>query len=39
MLEHRNGGLHVKEMGSGFIIWTIVDLVYRFQKKFEIRMI
>lgn len=39
MLEYRNGGLHVKEVGSRFIIWTMVDLVYKFEKKIEIRVI
>lgn len=36
MLEYRNGGLRAKEMGSCFIIWTMVDLVYKFEKKIEI---
>lgn len=39
MLEYRNGGLCAKEMGSCFIIWTMVDLVYKFEKKIEIRVI
>lgn len=39
MLEYRNGGLRAKEMGICFIIWTMVDLVYKFEKKIEIRVI
>lgn len=25
--------------GGGFIVWTVVHLVYTFEKKFEIRVI
>lgn len=32
MLGCRNRGLHGKEVGSSFIVWTTVDLVYRFEK-------
>lgn len=38
MLEYRHRGLHGKEVGSGFIIWTIVDLVCRLEEV-EIRVI
>lgn len=40
MLEYRNAGagggrLHGKGVGSGFIIWTILDLVCRFEKQLK----
>lgn len=35
MLEWRNRGLHGKEVGNSFFIWTIVDLVYRFEEKLK----
>lgn len=34
----RNRGLPVKEMESGFIVCTTVDLVYKFGGKIEIKV-
>lgn len=35
----RNRGFFVKEMESGFIVCIIVDLVYKFGEKIEIKVI